>query len=161
MSLKGILDPLPKPWCNISVNSIVGCTGGNAPEGAVGEYLSNYTTGNLTSTGVYVNFLSLPLSAGDYDVSLTSNWAVDNLCIALAVGISTDQANTFTDLIEGSNNARIAFSPSGTNQTTYFLNVPNVRISITEPTNVIAKITGVYSGAQPVSALRISARRVR
>ena len=162
MSLSGLLDPLPKPWCNIVPNSIIGSTGGNAPAGCLGEYLSNYGTDSLPSPLVgYFNFLSISLTAGDYDVSLTSNWSLDNAVLMLAVGISTDQGSTFNDLVEGSNNSRIAYNAGARTQDTYTLSVPNVRISITSPTNVIAKITSTFSGTAPLGSLRLSARRVR
>jgi hypothetical protein len=161
MSLRGLLDPLPKPWCNIVPNSIVGNTGGNAPVGAVGEYLSGYTTDSLPSSGPYFNFLTLALTAGDYDCTLTSNWAIDNQTLMLAVGISTDNGSTFNDLVEGSNNARIAYNNPAPNNATVFMTVPNVRVSTTTPVTLVAKVTSTYSGASPTGALRLSARRVR
>jgi hypothetical protein len=69
-------------------------TGSNVTAGSVGEYLSNSTSGTSMTTNTSANCTSLPLTAGDWDVSgsIQFNPAGSTTVASIFSGISTTSA---------------------------------------------------------------------
>jgi hypothetical protein len=141
---------------------IVGTTtNNNANTGAVGEYVSNSTTGVSLSTGISANITSISLTAGDWDVSAAfvfnpANTTVFNL---LAAGVSTTSAN-FGGL---GTRQKVQYSTSITATAGYSeeISSPTVRVSISSTTTVFAVASAFFSTSTMTCDSLIRARRVR
>jgi len=136
--------------------------GGNADVGWIGQYVSSSTLAiNGPALNVWGDIISIPLTAGDWDVAIgcvfTLNGAtgLDDLFI----GASTTAGNSWTGMVAGISQLELAF-PIGIQPTGYSL--PRIRISISSPATAYLKVfLGGYSGGPIKVAGGITARRVR
>ena len=139
-------------------------TNDNALTGYVGEYIESVVAAtNFPATGVYGDFASVSLTAGDWDVTLQGealiNGATWTSCL---IGLSSTSGNSATGLVVGSNRAYILFGSSSTTPAALSLTVVPYRISIAATTTYYYKYFAAYSsGGPPTLSGRISARRVR
>lgn len=134
--------------------------GSNAAAGIIGEYFTSGAQGptNAPATTQYGDLASIPLTAGDWDVTFPVELIQNGSTLTKAFfGISTHTGNDGTGLVSGDNFFPICFSTSfaqSGNSLTY-------RINISTPQTVYAKMYSEYSAGTPQFRGRISARRAR
>lgn len=137
-------------------------TAANATAGNVGEYVESIVTAvAAAATTVYQDLTTISLTAGDWDVTLhvESNFTAASTTQFFG-GISTGTAgNAFSDGVQGSN--RFNLSTGGVGVSAVTLSVPNLRLSLSATTTVMAKTYYVYSAGAPTTSGRLSARRVQ
>lgn len=135
-------------------------TGSSASSGFVGEWIGSsqdFITSWPGSTGVVTDMTSISLTAGDWDVSLTT--------YVNANGATTGAAEMFIGTVAGNNLTgehlpdNAAVIPVGFTQGT--MCVPSYRMSLSSTTIVYAKMRITFSAATPAYGTRISARRMR
>lgn len=140
-------------------------TNDSASAGKIGEVISATTTGdsNAAATTAYDDLLSIPLTAGDWDVSAgiyysreTATWTNVDL------GLSSTSGNSSTGLNSGVNLIRLQFVSSSTTPEVVALVLPSFRVSIAASTTYYLKRRVNYSAGTPISrGGRIYARRAR
>lgn len=140
-------------------------TSDSASVGKLGEVISATTTGDSSAaaTTAYDDLLSIPLTAGDWDVSAgvyysreTATWTNVDL------GVSSTSGNSSTGLSSGVNLIRSQFVSSSTTPEVVTLVLPSFRVSIASPTTYYLKRRVNYSAGTPISrGGRIYARRAR
>lgn len=139
-----------------------GTTTNDAPTaGFIGEsIISSISSGAiaLDSTGVWKDFTSISLTAGDWDVSANILLAINDLVntTAVAGAISIYSGNTTTDHVTGTNAITTPSSAPGVAISPY-------RVSLASTTTVYAKGRGTWaSGTAPdMSRCHMFARRIR
>lgn len=145
------------PGTVTATGGIVGVSnGGNAASGIVGEYISA-TAGPLACTsGSTVNFNSIALTAGDWDVSGTINFpAVSGVTVSsIVIGVNNVSATRGGYAQE----TVLQFSSTNLSQTAP---TPTVRISVSSGTTAYLVGQVVFSGGSLNYNSSIRARRVR
>lgn len=138
-------------------------TNDSASAGNIGEYIESIPgSANFGASGVFSDYTSISLTAGDWDVSFLANGdpASVGTFTNFDIGISTTTGNSTTGLTSGSNRLTIgATTASDTSGC-----IPVYRMSLASTTTVYAKMESVYSGgsgAPRIISGRLSARRVR
>lgn len=151
------------------VGGIVGTpTNDSATAGDVGEYVatasaSGGTTTNFPTSGTIGDFLSISLTAGDWDVSIigemtnTTATAISDVFL----GISTTVGNSFTGVTVGVSRLYYSAYPASAGATYFSFTIPSVRISLNATTAVNFKYGATYATAPLAIRGGISARRVR
>lgn len=144
----------------VAGSGIIGTnTNNNAAAGNIGQYVESLATPSFPATSVWGDATSISLTAGDWDVTYVSVPERNGSTWSLVdIGISITPGNSTTGLILGSNELRLGLIPS-IDPTALCL--ANYRMSLATTTTVYAKYMATYTGAIPVIAMRISARRVR
>lgn len=147
---------------NVLKGDIRGVTNGSsACAGCIGEYLESYVLAVNVSSSVYTDVTTIPLTPGDWDVSVLyvflsngANWTLTQY------GISTGTAgNTWSDSSVGSNRQDQTLSSSFGE---YSGTVSNWNVSTTTSVTTRAKLVFIYSSGGPVQVYaKLSARRVR
>lgn len=136
---------------------VVGTTaGGNAPTGDVGEYQTNTTTATAMTTSTVANCTSVSLTAGDWDVSGTANFAAGS-------------GAAVTYIMSGINTASATLGALGTFQqltnlgtaNVDYLSAPTTRVNVSATTTVYLVGESVFSGGTMTCNGFIRARRVR
>lgn len=129
----------------------------------VGEYVASSLPGasNFGATATFADYVSMSLTAGDWDVSFV---ATANLNGATAtswiIGISTTAGNSSSGLTDRNSVNSIFNNAGGSNLTGQ--SVPVVRMSLAATTTVYAKYYAVHTaGGPPTLAGGMTARRVR
>ena len=143
---------------------IVGTTTNNSAQaGSVGQYVESVVASvAYPATGDWGDATSISLTAGDWDVSISSIADSNSSTWSFAaVGISVTAGNFDTGLVFGSNWVRGAYPSSSTTPLNYPLTIPTYRQSLAGTTTIYMKIKATYSAGSPLIHGRISARRVR
>ncbi len=136
--------------------------GSNAAAGKIGEYiegLGGVVSG--TGNGQYVDAVSIPLTAGDWDVTgmyrsdvNTATWSESS------IGISSTTGNSSAGLVEGSSRLASNWTASGTTPGIWSPMI-TLRVNLTANKTYYLKVRFSYSAGTPqVTASRLSARRV-
>jgi hypothetical protein len=147
MSISNLLDINPKPWSNLICNSysgsFIGNTGTSIPSGCIGEIIRSNFFGdgiNITSADNYFNVASIALTAGAWEISISSMYQY----------ISGDGSG-FTDIIYGISTDPISGSFSdaiyGYTELNYYTtqaNISPIPISLTIPVNITSPTTYYY-----------------
>lgn len=151
-------------FVNTATQGIVGAvTNDAAAAGNVGEYKETVgTTVNFGASGVFSDYASLSLTAGDWDVTFLAQAdpASVGAFTVWEIGISITSGNSTTGLVVGSNRITILGSLTADGSGS----IPSYRLSLASTTTVYAKIVATFSGGSGVPRViggRISARRVR
>jgi hypothetical protein len=145
-----------------SSSTIAGTTtNDNAPAGYVGQYLSaSQAGGGPFGNGVWGDFVSLSLTAGDWDISYVFSFDKNGSnANTVRMGVSTTSGNNTTGLVLGDNLLQQVVSDAGATYAS--MTIANWRLSIASTTTVYAKGRFDYSVGSPVGYVRISARRIR
>lgn len=161
----------PLSFASTNLNGVVGTTtNDSAAAGNTGEYIESVVSGTPLSIGsgnnnVFIDFTSITLSAGDWDVSFNANFynINGNTWSQCTNGISTTSGNHNTGLLLGSNELQAAFASSSTTPVLVPMTVANYRMSLSTSTAVYAKVSISYSAFVNNFFVygRLSARRVR
>lgn len=134
----------------------------NASAGVIGEYASSTLSSavNVAGTGLWGSLLSLPLTAGDWDVTLNMQYLGNGANItAYGTAIGFSPSTGVSGLVKGDN--WVEWTGAGPSNTNLALSVPTYRVSIPASTTVFAKGNLTYSVATPQYQCRLSARRAR
>ena len=133
-------------------------TNNNASAGAVGEYLTNTTSGTSLTSNTPANSTSVSLTAGDWDVSGTAQFVAGTG----ATGTSfIAGANTVSATLAGfPNSSTLQFSASATALSQAIV-IPTQRISLSSTTTVYLPVQAIFSGGTMTVNGFIRARRVR
>lgn len=127
----------------------------------VGEYIETVISAtNFPSTGTIGDLVTISLTAGDWDVSLTSD-SIRNgsTWTSVFVGITSTAGNFSTGRVLGSN--WLEFDWNGTSIDSVELSIPVFRVSLASTTTYYFKYGSTFSVATPQCRGRLSARRVR
>jgi hypothetical protein len=150
MSIANLLDNTSKPWANLKCNSysgsFVGYTGSSVPAGCIGEIIRSDFTGagiNITSADNYFNVASITLTAGAWEISISSMYQYTggaggspNFFTDIIYGISTDPVSgSFSDGIYGYTEINFATSQAL---------VSTIPISLTITVNITNTTTYYY-----------------
>jgi hypothetical protein len=145
-----------------AVKSVTGVTdGSNAAAGQVGEYKEVLFAGvSAGSSNVTAALASLPLTAGDWDVTgvllLLRSGSVLATTSNPVVGISTTSGGFD---VFGSN--ALQYVPIQGTSDNAGISIPSWRLNIASPATVFINAQVSFSGATPAWDGRISARRMR
>lgn len=165
--LAGIPSNVTASSVTISTPTAIGgsITNDSAAQGFVGETISSSTAGlgqNLTN-GQWIDFVSMSLTAGDWDVTLVSigdrNTATQVQFTDFEIGISSTAGNSTAGLLIGDN--RLISNEGTTGITDATLTISSYRVSLVTTKTYYGKSASQFSGGQPVIYTRLSARRVR
>lgn len=120
--------------------------GDNVQTGGVGEYaeVTESSASTLTS-GVALNILTLPLAAGDWDVSGVA--AIVGATTSTIIGVTVNTFNKLGSSVQ-------VFGAAGT------LATPVVRVNVSTNTNVFLTAQSVFTGTATATGY-LRARRVR
>jgi hypothetical protein len=144
-----------------------------ATAGNIGEQVISNSSGGTevvapnSSTGIWGNFTSISLTAGEWDIScgISQRALLSGQTDAGVIAISVDSNSTTSAALsdESRGNNWMFFSPavvSGSQRGS--ISIPQYRLRITSTTTIYLKGTFVYSSnASTVFGYRISATRVR
>lgn len=136
-------------------------TNDDAAAGFVGEYTESVLSAgtNFPSTGVWGDFTSLSLTAGDWDVTFTAIAGTGGATVTeWRHGISTTSGNSATGLVLGSNYLQCAAPTAGYNVSS---TIASYRMKLNSTTTIYAKYLAVFTVSTPLIYGRLSARRVR
>lgn len=136
-------------------------TNDNASAGNVGQYIESVISisANFPATGVWGDFTSISLTAGDWDVSAVMvHFPNGGTQSDASTGISTTSGNSSTGLVFGSNYIN---GPAGTAAADQTLTIPAYRMSLSGTTTVYFKYMADFTVGTPKALGRISARRMR
>lgn len=137
-------------------------TNDSAASGYIGEYIEATSTAstNVGTTGAYADYVSISLTAGDWDVTgLMRHINNGSTETTVFTALSAYSANTTTDHVVGTN--IISCTPPNGNSGMSIV-IPVWRVSITGTATYYLKGAANYSAGTPqMSGGRISARRVR
>ncbi len=141
--------------------TIKGTTSGNdAGAGNYGEYISSaVATVNFPTSGQYGDAASIPLTAGDWDVSVAGQQTyVAGTLFDWRIGVSSTSGNSASGLTAGTTllTARAAASTLPA-----CASIPRVRINITSTTTYYLKLYSGHDSTAPTFDGQITARRVR
>jgi len=147
-----------------STSGIIGTTtNNNAAAGSVGEYVSatNTTLTNFPTSAQFGDFLSISLTAGDWDVTITGevNPLTATAMSDLIIGVGTVSGNDGTGVTIGERFYKATPITGSGNYDTY--SVSGIRKSLASTTTVYFKYTMAYSTATPQIRGEIRARRIR
>jgi hypothetical protein len=152
----------------ISSSKVSGTTtNDNACESCVGYFVSSAAIVNISASASSVldDVLSIPLTAGDWDVSGSIRWENNGATWTQAlVGISTTSGNSSVGLSNAENQIIGSWASSASTPVDYFLSVPVYRISIPNGTTATAylKRSANFSlGTPRTRAHFLRARRIR
>lgn len=149
-------------WTMTNTGGIVGISdGSSAAAGNVGELIDSSVSSatNTGANGVWANITTISLTAGDWDVSGSVEFAINGSTItAVAAAISLFSGNTTTDQASGKNSVN-GLPPISTADCVN--SIPRFRVSISATTTVYLKGVAIFSAGQPQFYGYISARRVR
>jgi len=149
-----------------STSGIIGTTtNNNAAAGSVGEYVVSVVSGGspiTLVTGVWTNFTSIALSAGDWEVTGLGSVNFGPVYTGnILLGLSLYSGSTYTDLAYGDNTAEFCY-PLTASSTISSTSVPAWRVSAATAVTVYIKVFATFSGGTtPVAYGRVSARRMR
>lgn len=127
----------------------------------VGAYLSSATVPSVASTGSnqYFTIVSMPLTAGDWDISGVIQCTAAGATVTVELGgIGTAAGNSSTGFVLG-DTAIGTYPPTAVTDTG--LSIPNVRASLSGTTTYYLKAFMTFTVATPGCLGRLSARRVR
>ncbi len=143
----------------LTTPTITGVTNASsAAAGAVGEYLTNSTSGTALTSGSNFNCTSVALTAGDWDVQGSVSPAVASSTPSIAymiVGVSSTSGAT------GALGAVSAIVSPGAAGQVHVLSTPVVRFNVSSPTTVYAVAQIGFSGGTMTCSGFLRARRVR
>lgn len=150
---------------NYAAQGIIGtATNDDAAAGYVGEEIRSHVGGTAASaTGTWDDGTSIPLTAGDWDVTAILNPEANGATwTEVDLGIGLTGGNSGAGLVDGDNQVRWAFAATSTVPQDFTLSIPTYRISLAAPATVYLKRRFVFSAGTPQSTgCRLSARRVR
>ena len=140
-------------------------TNDNATAGNVGEYIASVVSGGspiTLVTGVWTNFTSIALSAGDWEVTGLGSVNFGPVYTGnILLGLSLYSGSTYTDLAYGDNTAEFCY-PLTASSTISSTSVPAWRVSAATAVTVYIKVFATFSaGTTPSAYGRVSARRMR
>lgn len=135
-----------------------------AAAGYIGEQITSaVTTGGFPATTVWGDVISIPLTAGDWDVY--AQMVCDNsggTWSRVDLGISTTSGNSSTGLVLGQNFVSEGWANSSTTPTIKALGIAGFRVSLSGTTTYYLKFRCTYSAGTPANdGALIYARRVR
>lgn len=134
-------------------------TNNNALTGNYSEYISSYGAGTVSATtGVYGNVASIPLTAGDWDVSGVCGVEAVALVTRSICVVSLFSGNTTSDHVNGDNAVDSVLPSASSNG---FASIPAWRVSTAGSTTVYLKVRNTFTGSTPLNDGRISVRRAR
>lgn len=138
-------------------------TNDSGAAGFVGEYVESVAgVTNAPTSTQFGDLTSISLTAGDWDVNVTSYWDSNGSTFtALTTGVSTTTGNSATGLVLGSSRADFNHASSSTTVTEFSQAISPIRFSLSGTTTVYLKFKAVYSAGTPQAYGRISARRAR
>jgi hypothetical protein len=140
-------------------------TSDSAATGKLGEVISATTTGDAAAaaTTAYDDLLSIPITAGDWDVSGSIYFSRESATWTnVDLGISNTSGNSSTGLNNGVTLIREQFVSSATTPEVVTLVLASFRISLSGTTTYYLKRRINYSAGAPISrGGRIYARRMR
>jgi hypothetical protein len=140
-------------------------TNDSAAAGYIGEFIEATSTSNVdaASTGTYDDLVSIPLTAGDWDIAATiqctrgvATWS------EMFLGISTTSGNSSAGLTAGVTVLQNQWASSSTTPVTIGPTLPMVRASLSGSTTYYLKREFGFSAGTPRSnGGRLTARRIR
>lgn len=140
-------------------------TNDSAASGYIGEYIESTSTANTAAftSGNYGDYLSISLTAGDWDVTgLIYNSQEGATWSTTFGGITATAGNDSTGFLIGVNADAQSWASSSTTPVIVTLTIPSVRVSVSSTTTYYLKSRIVYSAGAPLlRGGRISARRAR
>lgn len=136
-------------------------TNDNAAPGNTGEYVeADASATNFPASGTFGDILSIPLTPGDWDVSIVGVISNNNSVFSGAIIGATQFGGTSSSACtDATTCTEISGVLSGTNITS--VDLPDVRFSVNVSTTAFFKYEASYTGGPPKLAARISARRRR
>lgn len=137
-------------------------TNDSAGAGYIGEYATSAITSfaNSGADNVWADMVPITLSAGDWDVRLSSSLSLNGAIItAVSVGISSTSGNSATGLTEPTNLLQSAALPVGSVHQGVV--IPSFRQSINSTTVLYAKLKVAITSGTPQYTCNLSARRMR
>lgn len=138
---------------------IVGTTGGdNANAGSVGEYLTTTSATTPILNGVPQSTGQINLSAGDWDLSATSNFLFSGPTTLVALEVSLSPvANAVNATIGSTTLLQGTLTP-----TQQLMSTPVLRVNITAPTTWFCTVLAAFGGGGTASStVFMGARRAR
>lgn len=135
-------------------------TNDSASAGFIGEYIAaTASTTNYPTSGTSADLTTLPLTAGDWDVSsMTYTTANGASVTSVLQGIGTASGDDLSGITFGDNGAAAGIVSAANNLS---ISIPSYRISLTGNTTYHLKYRANFTVATPQAAGRISARRAR
>lgn len=134
----------------------------DAAPGYLGEYVvaSNNAVLQNLSNAAFVNLLTIPLTAGDWEVSGLASFSLNGSTSSgpIQLVVSIFSGTTTTDHSEGDNLLTAASPISSAGNS---ISVPCYRIKVTTSQTIYLKALGNFSAGTMQARGRISARRVR
>lgn len=133
-------------------------TGGDAPAGTQGYFLSANATVSAPTSGTWINVATLSLPAGDWDVSgiIVCTAASASLSGNFLAAVSLDSGVSTADHVSGYNQA---LQPTPTGSQAASVTIPLFRVTHAGSANVYAKCNITYSGGTPLVTAGIAARQ--
>lgn len=135
----------------------------NAAAGDIGEYMESIVASATNvpgSNGQWADATSLPLTAGDWDVSINFVALGNGATFTrFQIGISSTSGNSTTGLVQGSNQVDTDLPVSGVRGGSG--TIASYRVSLASSTTTYFKVYSDYTVATPQFVGRISARRPR
>lgn len=142
---------------------LVGTTaGGSATAGHIGEEIRATlaeASGITLTTVEWNDVTSISLTAGDWDISVVTEFGGTVTGTALLIGISTNSGNNGAGQTGGDNQCSSPTMPTATSN--YTMNIPSYRVTISGTTTYYSKVRGTFTVGTLKSWGRISARRRR
>jgi hypothetical protein len=134
----------------------------SAAAGYVGEYIvgSNTASTNYSATGVWGNYTSVTLTAGDWDVTINAQATIGagGTQTYFEIGLSAESGATFTDGVAGVNKFG-ALPPTSSADSS--ISMANYRLSISAGNTYYMKFRAGWATTNPTMRATCSARRVR
>jgi hypothetical protein len=134
----------------------------NAAAGYIGEYAdASFSDVAPSASNTYYNLASLPLTAGDWDITYTVLYNMTDSTVLLTGISTTATANSFPDQVKGVNTSGASVTNAATLWNEQQLQITSYRVSISASTTYYLKSYSTYATTAPRAWGRISARRMR